>query len=146
MSHHEMEYEKRIRAQGYRLTPQRQAIMDALCAIGDHAGVNDVYERVHLASPAVDRATVYRTLHFFRELGLVTVSEMEGETVYEVAGPVGHHHLICTNCGREQTVRDADLQGLVDHLAARYGFAADLQHLVLPGVCAGCRAAVPADS
>ena len=30
MSHHEMNYEQRIREQGYRLTPQREIIMDAL--------------------------------------------------------------------------------------------------------------------
>ena len=139
MSHNEINYDERIREQGYRLTPQRQIIMDALCAFGDHASVNAVYERVHTHSPAIDRATVYRTLHFFHDLQLVTVSEIDGETVYEVAGPAAHHHLICRLCAAEQTLNDGDLQGLVSHLAAAYGFTAELQHLVLPGVCRSCR-------
>ena len=109
MSHHEIHYDERIREQGYRLTPQRQIIMDALCAFGDHASVNAVYERVHQHSPAIDRATVYRTLHFFHDLQLVTVSEIDGETVYEVAGQAAHHHLICNVCGAEQTLNDDDL-------------------------------------
>jgi Fur family transcriptional regulator, ferric uptake regulator len=141
LSHHEIHYDQRIREQGYRLTPQRQAIMEALCAIGDHASISDVYERVHAASPVIDRATVYRTLHFFRDLSLVTASEIDGETRYEVAGPAAHHHLICRDCGAEITIEDDDLQGLFDHLAARYGFTAELQHLVIPGVCAGCQTA-----
>ena len=139
MSHHELQYDERIREQGYRLTPQRQIIMDALCAIGDHASVNQVYERVHQNSPAIDRATVYRTLHFFHDLQLVTASEIDGETVYEVAGRAAHHHLFCRHCGAEQTLHDQDLQGLVSHLQETYGFTAELSHLVLPGLCKECQ-------
>lgn len=139
MSHHEIHYDERIREQGYRLTPQRQIIMDALCAIGDHASVNAVYDRVHQDSPAIDRATVYRTLHFFHELHLVTASEIDGETVYEVAGQAAHHHLICSACSAEQTLHDEDLQGLLSHLFETYGFTAELRHLVIPGLCRNCQ-------
>jgi Fur family ferric uptake transcriptional regulator len=139
LSHHEIHYDERIREQGYRLTPQRQIIMDALCAIGDHASVNQVYEQVHQDSPAIDRATVYRTLHFFHDLELVTASEIDGETVYEIAGHAAHHHLICSNCGAEQTLQDEDLEGLVSHLSEAYGFMAELRHLVIPGLCRRCR-------
>jgi Fur family ferric uptake transcriptional regulator len=139
LSHHEIHYDERIREQGYRLTPQRQIIMDALCAIGDHASANHVYERVHRDSPAIDRATVYRTLHFFHDLQLVTASEIDGETVYEIAGPAAHHHLICRICGAELTLHDKDLADLVTHLADKYEFTAELQHLVIPGVCRDCR-------
>ena len=140
MSHHEIQYDKRIREQGYRLTLQRQIIMDTLCAIGDHASANAVYERVHNRSPAIDRATVYRTLHFFHELQLVTSAEIDGETLYEVAGPASHHHLICRVCGREQTLDGRDLQGLIKHLSESYGFTAELRHLIIPGVCRSCQA------
>lgn len=139
MSHHDLQYDERIREQGYRLTPQREIIMDALCAIGDHASVNQVYEQVHQNSPAIDRATVYRTLHFFHDLQLVTASEIDGETVYEIAGRAAHHHLICRFCGAEQTLHDQDLQGLVSHLYEAYGFTAELSHLVIPGLCRECQ-------
>jgi Fur family ferric uptake transcriptional regulator len=139
LSHNEIHYDERIREQGYRLTPQRQIIMDALCAIGDHASVSEVYEQVHQDSPAIDRATVYRTLHFFHDLELVTASEIDGETMYEIAGHAAHHHLICSNCGAEQTLQDEDLEGLVTHLSEAYGFTAELRHLVIPGLCRKCR-------
>jgi Fur family ferric uptake transcriptional regulator len=138
LSHHEINYDDRIREQGYRLTPQRQIIMDALCAIGDHASVNMVYEQVQRSSPAIDRATVYRTLHFFHDLQLVTASEIDGETVYEVAGPAAHHHLICRICGAEQTLHDDELQDLAADLLDAYGFTVELRHLVLSGVCRSC--------
>jgi Fur family ferric uptake transcriptional regulator len=139
LTHHEIHYDERIREQGYRLTPQRQIIMDALCAIGDHASTNQVYEQVHQDSPAIDRATVYRTLHFFHDLELVTASEIDGETVYEIAGHAAHHHLICNHCGEEQTLQDTDLEDLIRYLFDAYGFTAELRHLVIPGLCRKCQ-------
>ena len=143
MSHLEIGYDKRIRESGYRLTPQRQIIMDALCAIGDHATVNEVYERVHYQNAAIDRATVYRTLHFFHGLQLVVSSEIGGETRYEVAGTTPHHHLHCRLCGAEQTVDDQHLANFVQSLDRTYGFTAEIAHLVINGVCRDCRGLEP---
>ena len=112
MTHQQINYDKRIREQGYRLTPQRQIIMDALCAIGDHATVGQVYDHVHAATPSIDRATVYRTLHFFRDLRLVVATDIAGEMLYEVAGETPHHHLICRVCGSEQPLSDQHLHDL----------------------------------
>jgi Fur family ferric uptake transcriptional regulator len=138
MSHHQIRYKEQIREQGYRLTPQRQIIMDALCGINDHATVNEVYERVQAQMPSIDRATVYRTLHFFRELCLVVATEMDGEMRYEVAGTTPHHHLICRICGAEQELSDKHLRDLVEHLQQEHGFTAEINHLVIPGVCQKC--------
>jgi len=141
MTHHLIDYDKQIREQGYRLTPQRQIIMDALCAIGDHASVGQVYERVHAATPSIDRATVYRTLHFFRDLRLVVAAEIDGEMLYEIAGKTPHHHLICRVCGGEQLLSDQHLTYLIEHLQQEHGFTAEIKHLVIPGTCWDC--AVP---
>jgi Fur family transcriptional regulator, ferric uptake regulator len=139
MSHTKIGYDQRIREQGYRLTPQREIIMELLCKIGGHATVNEVYERVHDQAPAIDRATVYRTLHFFRELNLVSATEIDGELLYEVAGSTPHHHLLCHVCGAEQTFDDALLLDLIDHLQKEYHFTAEIDHLVINGRCQNCQ-------
>ena len=138
MSHHQLDYDKRIREQGYRLTPQRQIIMDALCGIGDHATAGEVYEQVHAQTPSIDRATVYRTLHFFHDLRLVVATEIEGDMRYEVAGQTPHHHLLCRICGQEQELSDRHLHDLLEHLQQEHGFTAEINHLVIPGVCHNC--------
>lgn len=138
MTHHLIDYDKKIREQGYRLTPQRQIIMDALCAIGDHATVGQVYKRVHAVTPSIDRATVYRTLHFFRDLQLVVATEIDGDMVYEVAGEIPHHHLICRVCSGEQLLSDQHLTYLIEHLQQEHGFTAKINHLVIPGICRDC--------
>ena len=141
MTHHQINYDKRIREQGFRLTPQRQIIMDALCAIGGHATVGQVYDRVHAATPSIDRATVYRTLHFFRDLRLVVATEIAGEMLYEVAGETPHHHLICRVCGSQQLLSEQHLHDLVEHLQQEHGFTAEINHLVIPGICQDCATA-----
>jgi Fur family ferric uptake transcriptional regulator len=78
MSHTTLDLAAALHNRGARLTPQRQIILDALCALGGHVTVAELYERVHADFPAIDRSTVYRALAFFVELGLVAAAEMGG--------------------------------------------------------------------
>lgn len=139
MSHNKLGYAQRIRERGYRMTPQRQMIIDALCAIGGHATIGEIYARVHEQAPAIDRATVYRTVRFFQDLRLVVAAEIDGVTLYEVAAEEPHHHLVCRDCGRVQFLSDKHLHDLAEHLQREHGFAAELDHLAIPGLCRDCQ-------
>jgi Fe2+ or Zn2+ uptake regulation protein len=112
--------------------------MDALCSIGGHATACEVYEYVHAATPAIDRATVYRTLHFFRDLQLVVATEIDGDMRYEIIGETPHHHLICRICSAEKDLSDQHLHSLIVHLQQKHGFTAEINHLVIPGICRNC--------
>ena len=59
-----------LHTQRYRLTPQRQLILDAICQAGEHVTPQQVYLAVHQQNPAVSRATIYRTLDFLRVMRL----------------------------------------------------------------------------
>jgi hypothetical protein len=90
-----MAWERRLWAAGHRATRQRALILDAVCAGGGHTTLGEVYARVRRADRTVDRSTVYRALHLFVELGIVLAADTgAGETVYEVAKPQPHHHLV----------------------------------------------------
>lgn len=139
MTHQTLDLAHRIRAGGYRLTPQRQIILDALCVMGGHVTVGELFERVHAAFPAIDRSTVYRALDFFGELGLVCSAEVAGATVYEIARAEGpHHHLVCRDCGEVAHVPGEAFEILADRLASEHGFAADLDGLTIAGRCREC--------
>jgi len=143
MSHQHLNLPAVLRDRGHRLTPQRQIILDALCALGGHVTVGELYDRVHAQFPAIDRSTVYRALDFFGELGLVCAAEVGGATVYEIAMPgqaPAHHHLVCRDCGNVAHAPGEVFAGLRARLAADYGFAADLDGLTIPGRCRECAA------
>jgi Fur family ferric uptake transcriptional regulator len=139
MSHQQQNFAKRIRQQGYRLTPQRQLILDTVCQAGGHATATEICRNVKRVAPAVNRATVYRTLNFFCQLRLLCSSEIAGKTVYEIADPVPHHHLVCRGCGHVAGLANHHFGELADHLLAEHQFEAELVHLTIPGLCADCQ-------
>jgi Fur family transcriptional regulator, ferric uptake regulator len=140
MSHENMDYEGILRAAGHRVTLQRVMILDAVCEGGGHTTLREIYARLHTADPTIDRSSLYRTLKLFVELGLVVSAENPmGETVYEIPKRQPHHHLICRSCGKEQEIGQEAMAGMFALVEQRYGFHVATDHLVLHGLCAGCR-------
>jgi Fe2+ or Zn2+ uptake regulation protein len=121
------------------VTPQRELILDTLCGMNMHATIGELYEKVHLVAPAIDRATVYRTINLFHELGLVVSAEIGPNTVYEVADEQPHHHLVCRDCGGVDVLDHHHFAILAHHLKAEHNFIAEIDHLTISGVCADCQ-------
>ncbi len=139
MSHTRWDYAKLMRERGFRVTPQRQLILDAICAAGGHTTFDEIFARVQRAASAVNKATVYRALGFLCELRLVVGADMGGgHMVYEIAGDIPHHHLVCRACGAEQQVTHKAIKGLFARLERDERFHVDLAHIALPGLCQAC--------
>ena len=64
-------YETRLRARGYRMTPQREMIITALTSSDHHITAEEIFESLHERTRALNIATVYRTLDLLVEEGLV---------------------------------------------------------------------------
>ncbi|WP_420631516.1 Fur family transcriptional regulator [Candidatus Leptofilum sp.] len=139
MSHYTIDYVKKIRERGYRMTPQRQIVLDTVCEQGGHATAGQIYDSVNAQHTVINRATVYRILDFFCDLQLVAKAEISGQTVFEVVGDSPHHHLVCRQCKHVASLPDYHFTELEAHLLAEHGFEADLSHLAISGICAGCR-------
>ena len=141
MSHNTIDYVRQIRERGYRMTPQRQIVMDAVCSHGGHATASEIYESVIAQQPAINRATVYRILDFLCEMQLVAKADIGGQTVFELVGDSPHHHLVCRQCHNVASLEDHHFEALAAHLLAEHDFEADLSHLAITGLCAECRQA-----
>ena len=138
MSHDRSECAAQMRGHGFRVTPQRMLLLDAICEGNGHTTLDEIYERVKAKAPGINQATVYRTLDFLCELRLVVSAEIEGHTVYEIASETPHHHLACRGCGSVQELTDFHFQELRYHLLKEHGFKADLDHMAITGLCAKC--------
>ena len=139
MSHNQLDLATLLHNEGYRLTPQRQMVLDAVCEAAGHATAEQVYELVQKKSEAVNRATVYRTLKFLREMDLVVSTTLpDGGVEYELAGSKPHHHLVCHHCGMDYEIPDTLFSELVETIAEMYDFEVDTTHLSLYGTCAAC--------
>jgi Fur family ferric uptake transcriptional regulator len=130
---------QRIRARGFRLTPQRQVILEAVLAGGGHLTIDQVYARARSAAPTLNLVTVYRTLNFFCELRLMVAADIGGgRKVYEMAGDTPHHHLVCRTCGQVERIEQAEVQSLVDAIKADHFFSIDMDHIAFFGLCSRC--------
>jgi len=140
MTHDTRDYERIIRAAGHRVTPQRLAILDAVCEAAGHTTLGAIYARVRQIDQTIDRSTLYRTLKLLVELGLIVSADTgDGETYYEIAKVEHHHHLVCRKCGQQQEIDHSLLQHAFEQVALQYGFRADSDHLILFGLCAACQ-------
>ena len=141
MTHTSQDYAGLIHERGFRLTPQRQFVLDAVCEGHGHTSAEEIHQRVQAKASAVNRATVYRTLDFLCELRLVVAAEIGGHTVYEIAGSEPHHHLVCLNCGLQEPLDHSMVKPFFAKISGETGFAVQTNHLALFGICHTCRQA-----
>jgi Fur family ferric uptake transcriptional regulator len=134
----ETDWRTRLRERGYRLTPQRELILDAVNTLG-HATPDEVLAEVRRHSSAVNASTIYRTLEVLEELGLVRHAHLSDRapTYHAVTGRE-HFHLVCRNCQRVASVDPAVAAPLLERLSADFDFEADLGHLTIFGRCTTC--------
>ena len=139
MSHDQWDYAALMRQRGFRVTPQRQLILDAICEGDGHTTPEEIYRRVHIKTPHVNRTTVYRNLDFLCEMRLVVAAQIGGQMVYEIAGATPHHHLVCRRCDKMEQISHATVKGLFAKIERDQKFTVDMDHLALFGLCQKCR-------
>jgi Fe2+ or Zn2+ uptake regulation protein len=127
-----------LRKHGYRLTPQRLAILDVLRNAHGHITPAEVYQQVSQDIPGLTEATVYRTLNFLAEQGLVLVAHLgRGQLVYEITEH-DHHHLICRQCGEMREIDHLELQELYGQFLEKTGYQINTVHATFFGYCPEC--------
>src|ERR671914_1140076 len=130
-----------LRERGYRITPQREAILQEVLRSRGHITPQDVTRRVQRRMPAVNPSTVYRTLAMLEDVGVVRHSHLERGAEYHRADEVEHVHLTCSSCGAEDDLSMEEADSLKRVVQAHRGFLPDLTHFAISGLCAGCQRA-----
>ncbi|HAS73142.1 MAG TPA: transcriptional repressor [Clostridiales bacterium UBA8960] len=137
-------YKKKLKEAGYKLTPQRIAILNAIEENkGLHLNTEEIYDLVKQNNPEMGLATVYRTLQLLEQLEVVSSLNLEDGCVryelYSDEGQHNHHHLICSNCGRIIEVEGDLLDELEDKIESEYDFKILDNKLKFYGVCSKCK-------
>jgi Fur family ferric uptake transcriptional regulator len=132
------DWQQTLREKGYRLTPQRELVLQAVDELG-HATPDEVLAKVREQSSAVNISTVYRSLELLEELGLVRHTHITDRApTYHSKRTPEHVHLVCRGCGRVQDARPEEFEALRAGLSRAHGFTADVGHLTVFGRCSSC--------
>ncbi len=128
----------RIRAAGWRLTPQRRVIAEVLRGEHVHLTADEVFEQARASLPELGRATVYATLGEMVAQGLVQeVATGPGRRLFDPNVAVDHQHFVCRRCG---AIRDVTATGITKvGLPAGDDARVEVVEVVLRGLCGGCR-------
>ena len=140
-----------LRHEGFRLTPQRMAVLRVLAEDNGHPTVEQVYDRVRGDYPTTSLATIYKTIDMLKGIGEVLELSVGESHRYDGRDPRPHPHLICEGCGAiidlalEGPLGDpAVLSATAAAIATARGFHDVRPQLEFRGRCADCQATATA--
>lgn len=115
--------EKALRAEGVRITRQRQAILRVIAESTDHPDANELYRRVHAVEPTTSLSTVYRTMAILERRGVIHRHSFEGAPArFETADTSHHDHIVDLDTGEVIEFRSPRIEELQAQIAAELGF------------------------
>jgi Fur family ferric uptake transcriptional regulator len=130
-----------LKAKGFKATPQRRSIAEAVFAWHGHFTAEELFLKVKKSEPLVGRMTVYRTLAHLVESGVVHELVFDkGVASFEHVFGHGHHdHLICTLCGKVLELRSQKLETVSQQESEAMGFKVVSHTIHVFGHCPRCQ-------
>jgi Fe2+ or Zn2+ uptake regulation protein len=130
---------RRIREKGYRLTRQRQIVLEELAKVDFHPRADQIYQMVRRRIPNISFGTIYRNLKTLQELGLLAELQYGSKSARFDANIGAHQHFVCLQCDKiidvdEDFGLDMEIPGL-----KRMGYQVEGYRLQLLGHCPSCR-------
>ncbi len=127
-----------LREEGFRITPQRIAIVEYLLKTDDHPSAEHIHKIVQKKYPMVSLSTVYKTLDLLREKKLVNEIKVEGEARFD-AHTDEHINLVCMNCGKIEDVDEDSLREIQTKVARKSKYMILKSNFELFGYCNNCK-------
>jgi Fur family peroxide stress response transcriptional regulator len=129
-----------LRSNGYKVTPQRLAVYDAIDHNMTHPNAESIYQQLQPQYPSMSLATVYKTMEIFAKIGVVKILQC-GEDAHRYDYNTSQHaHIRCVKCNRVLDV-DIDEGQLAQQAEAQTGFSVSGVSLSFLGVCKDCQEA-----
>ena len=132
--------QKVLAANGYHVTKARRATFDLLLAPEPQS----MGELTKKAAGKIDRASVYRNVALFEQLGIVHRIYIGWKYKLELSDDflAHHHHLSCLRCGKVIDIHDdALVEQFIADVTKRFGFRPRRHQLEVDGICAACQQA-----
>lgn len=106
-----MEY---LKEKGYKYTSKREDMLSLFSDEKRYLSAKDVLEKLQPSYPGMSFDTIYRNLSLFSNLGILEVTELEGEKRFRFncSTKEHHHHLICLDCGKTKHVHNCPMDSL----------------------------------
>lgn len=126
-----------MKSKGQRVTAQKLSVLRALQ--NKPQTVQEMYTALISHKSDIDKATVYRILTCFVELGVVRQIYLQDREVrYELTDSSHHHHLVCTDCGGIEDI-EFNETNLLKEVSKQTRFTVVSHSLEFFGICSHCK-------
>jgi Fur family transcriptional regulator, peroxide stress response regulator len=126
---------------GQKLTPQRDAVFQVILNREDHPTASEIFEAARQRLPTISYATVYNSLRYLKEAGLVHEIKFGDSASRYDRETDRHDHAICNGCGKLVDFDLPQTAELMQAAARKSRFKPESVHLTLRGLCSDCREA-----
>lgn len=125
-----------LRNSNINLTKQRELIFNSLL---DQEPLT-LNELITKTEGKVDRASVYRTIRLFEELGVTKRVNQGWKYKVELSDKFAehHHHLFCRKCQNIIPINEDTLEKFISLVAAQYKFVPEDHQVEIQGLCSKC--------
>jgi Fur family ferric uptake transcriptional regulator len=127
----------------FRVTRQRQFILEEIERAGTHPTADEVHEMVRRRLPHISLSTIYRNLGILSRCGMIRKLEPRGGQNRYDATKEEHYHVHCISCGK---VDDVPIQKAID-IRDSFRYAGDYEilghRLEVFGLCPQCKSQAP---
>lgn len=131
-----------LRQRGYKITPQRRAVITALLECGKFSTAHQILSYVKESFPDMSLDTVYRNLGLLVDLGLANEIQIKGRrdgNLFEIILSHHHHHLVCIGCGKAECIDFCPINPDAIKKAEEGGFQIASHSLEFYGYCQNCK-------
>jgi len=125
-----------LRARGHSLTTARRLVFRELQR-HESVTMQQLWKKL---SPSIDRASIYRAIGLFVELGVAKRVNVGWKYKLELSGQFAehHHHLTCNRCGRVVAMNESVLEEFIQYVSDKHGFRPASHQVEIVGVCDVC--------
>lgn len=128
-----------LRSNGYKVTPQRLAVYEALAATKTHPNAEMLFSVLQPKYPSMSFATVYKTVEILDKINVIKILNTGEDSMRYDADVSIHHHIQCTECGCVDDLMDVDSSGLVKEAESLSGYDIKGHQFYFFGVCPRCK-------
>lgn len=131
---------QQLKQNGYKITPQRRAIIEVLAEAPLALKACEIWEKVKQEYPDTSQDTIYRNLTLLVDLSIVQQIYLRSKETsrFEINIP-HHHHLICLKCGCYYCLEGCLVDEQDLKAAKQKGFTVSGHALELYGYCLSCQ-------
>ena len=126
--------------QKYRMTHQRQVILEEVRKVNTHPTADEVYEMVRKRLPRISLGTVYRNLEFLSTSGLIQKIGPPSNQMRFDGKTENHYHIRCVSCGRVEDAPVESFDKLEEAMQKKSNYSILGHRLEFLGICPVCRA------